>query len=537
MNDKKDYKRMKDIKIACIFDVFTYACFKDICNFIKIRPDNWKEIFEKENPDFFMIESVWKGNDGTWMSGRNLVRNENLKEVISWCNNHNIPTVFWNKEDPANFYEFIHVAKLFDYIFTSDENTIKEYKKYVNHDNIYPLMFAANPIIHNPIKIMDKRIEKCCFAGTFYRDEYKERGERIKLLLDLALKSSGVDIYDRTLNLGIDKYAFPDEYQPYVKGTLSQDEIKLANKGYKIMLNVNIVDDSPTMFARRVFESLASYTPIVSTESIGIKEVFKGIVVASDDENELYEEMIKLNNEEYYNKKALQGMRLVLNNHTSTSRMVYILDKLNIDYYDIIPDVALVIEITNKEEYILAKSVFERQIYRDKKLFIIVKDESLNIEIEEHEKNIYTIKKDTLDNKEEFIKLLNCDYVAVINLKNYYGSYYINDLINATLYTDAQIIGKKSFFNYSKYKLINKDNLSIKNENKEFQYVNILDLDKSIFRIDILRDNNIKSIEEVIKNNEIDLFRFGYRYLSVDKYNFIEDGYGVDKKIREKIDI
>lgn len=535
--DRKGYKTMKDIKIACIFDVFTYACFKDICNFIKIRPDNWKEVFEKENPDFFMIESVWKGNDGTWMSGRNLVRNEDLKEVILWCNNHNIPTVFWNKEDPANFNEFIHVAKLFDYIFTSDENTVKEYKKYVNHDNIYPLMFAANPIIHNPIKIIDKRIEKCCFAGTFYRDEYKERGERIKLLLDASLKSWGVDIYDRTLNLGIDKYAFPDEYKQYVKGTLTQDEIQLANKGYKVMLNVNIVDDSPTMFARRVFEGLASYTPVVSTKSIGVKEVFEGLVVASDDEKELYEEMVKLNEKEYYEKKALQGMRLVLNNHTSTNRMVYILEKLNIKYYHTIPDVALICEVYNKEGYIKAKSIFERQIYRDKKLFIIIKDENINIEIDEQNKNIYRVNKNVLNNKDEFIKLLNCDYISVINLNNYYGAYYINDLINATLYSDAEIIGKKSFYSHCKYKLLNKDSISIQNENEDFQYVSSLDLDKSIFKTSILKDKNINSIEEIINGDKIDLFRFGCRYLSIDKFNFIENGSEVDEKIRRKIDI
>ena len=145
MSDDKstvyENKSMKDINIACIFDVFTYACFKDVCNFIKIKPDSWRETFEKKDIDFFMIESVWKGNDGTWISGRSLVNNKTLKEVIKYCNENKIPTVFLNKEDPANFKDFINVAKLFDYIFTSDVNMITEYEKYVDHKNIYPLMF------------------------------------------------------------------------------------------------------------------------------------------------------------------------------------------------------------------------------------------------------------------------------------------------------------------------------------------------------------------------------------------------------------
>lgn len=527
--------KLKNIKVACIFDIFTYEIFKDCCNLIKIYPETWKETLIEEKPNFLMVESAWEGNDSFWHN--QIVGNpsDTLIEVIEWCNKHDVPTVFWNKEDPSNFLDFINTVKLFDYIFTTDANKVDEYKKYVSHNNIYTLMFSANPKIHNPIKIVDERINKCCFAGTYYQRLFPRRRERLELLMDLAIKDLGLDIYDRNLNLNMVNYTFPEKYTKYIKGTLNKDEIQLANKGYRIMLNVNIVDNSPTMFARRIFEGLASYTPVVSTDSSGVKEVFKGIVVASDDENVIHDEMVKLNNQEYYETKALQGMRLVLDDHIAINRMVYILSKLNIPHNDIVPDVALVAEVNNEFDYINAKKIFERQKYRDKKLFVVINNEELYKSINKCE-NIIMLNKNILKDKYKFLQLINSEYVAFINTKNYYGEYYIKDMINATLYTDAKIIGKKCFYS-CKYKFINQGILSINNESQEFEYVDSLDLDKCIIKIEVLKDPNIKNIEEIMVKNTVDLFKFGYRYLSIDKFNFIKYGANLDDKCIKKVNI
>ena len=47
----------------------------------------------------------------------------------------------------------------------------------------------------------------------------------------------------------------------------------MAYRAYKIFLNVNSVHESPTMFSRRVFELLSSYTNVLSTPSVGITEI------------------------------------------------------------------------------------------------------------------------------------------------------------------------------------------------------------------------------------------------------------------------
>lgn len=40
-----------------------------------------------------------------------------LRELINWCRENKIPTIFWNKEDPIHFEKFIETASMFDHIF------------------------------------------------------------------------------------------------------------------------------------------------------------------------------------------------------------------------------------------------------------------------------------------------------------------------------------------------------------------------------------------------------------------------------------
>ncbi|WP_139019775.1 glycosyltransferase, partial [Bacillus wiedmannii] len=87
-------------------------------------------------------------------------------------------------------------------------------------------------------------------------------------VLDKAAKY-GLEIFDRNYEKNkkglMPNHRFPERFDPYIKGSLKYYEIDKAYKGYKVMINVNTVKQSPTMFSRRVFEGLACGTPVVST--------------------------------------------------------------------------------------------------------------------------------------------------------------------------------------------------------------------------------------------------------------------------------
>ena len=175
-------------------------------------------------------------------------------KYYSYCKSNEITTIFWNKEDPVNYESFIDVAKYFDFIFTSDENIIDRYVEDTGNSNVFALPFAAQPIIHNPIRNSLPEHD-VCFAGSWYIRDHGNRKRDTKLLVDAA-SDFDLHIYDRFYGTD-NRNKFPAEYDEFIQGSLSYNEVCMAYRAYKIFLNVNSVDDSPTMFSRRVFEILA----------------------------------------------------------------------------------------------------------------------------------------------------------------------------------------------------------------------------------------------------------------------------------------
>ncbi len=512
---------IKDLNIACIFDDFTTECYKDMVKLIKIKPDSWKIDLTLNKPHVFVVESAWHGNNSSWDEKIQYINEYNikeLKEVINWCREKDIPTVFWNKEDPIHFEQFISTAKLFDYVFTTDEGSIEKYIRELKHNNVYTLPFAAQPKIHNPIKIYDKRIEKAFFSGSYYTNKFPKRRTSLDNILKLAIENIGLDIYDRNYYLNSIQYRYPKYFKPYIKGYLSPNDLEKCNKGYKIMLNVNSVTDSQTMFSRRVFEGLACATPVVSSYSLGINNMFKDIVVASDDLDELKDEFIRLKNENYYDKKVVKGIREVLRKHTYKDRVVYMLDKIGISASDNKPSLSIISSIDSLDELEKVKIVYYSQTYYYKKLYLIIQNEKLHNFIKQNNKDNEII---LLDNKDKNINsIIESEYIGIMSVNNYYGKYYFEDLMNSTLYSDAEFIGKKSFFKVKQN--IDNNEIYVVNENMSFQYVDILDLDKCIFKSRVVKNQTINELIEYIEVNCIDKLKFGCRYLSIDKFNLIE---------------
>lgn len=526
---------IKKLKIACILDAFTMNCYDEICELIKVTPDTWKIDLEINKPNLLLVESAWYGNNNSW-ENKIQCKNENnltpLKDVIKWCKENKVPTVFWNKEDPVHYNHFIKSAQLFDYIFTTDELSIKKYKNDLNIEHVYALPFAAQPKIHNPIKIYDKRIEKACFAGSFYNNKYRERKESLENLLSVARDSIGLEIYDRNYNNPNIQYKFPKEFNDYIKGYLKPNELDKCNKGYKIMLNTNSITDSPTMFSRRVFEGLACGTPVVSSYSRGIKEIFKDLVVSSDDIKVLKEEILKLKEEAYYDKKVVLGIREVMKHHTYEQRLEFILEKIGMNLKGKEKKLCIISKINSIEEFNKIKLIYKKQTYNYKCLCIIVSSEELYKDIKYCSQDITLILTNINNCKANINDYVKCDYIGFLNPNNYYFENYFEDMLNATLYTDAEFIGKKSFF-----LACGKNNVNLINRGCEYQYVDILDLDKCIIKSKVINNESISEILQYLDINYIDKFKFGYRYFSVDKYNLLEQDYliDVDKRYLYKI--
>lgn len=290
---QRNGKKLSDIRMALIADEFTSSTLKREVITITPTPENWLQELASKDIDVLFVESAWAGNDNSWTRMVGYYEEDQhseLKKLISFCQSKEIPTIFWNKEDPVHFNRFQATAKLFDVVLTTDANCLEDYWKDrgVNLKALGSLPFWAQPEIHNPLASARKYSHSVAYGGSYYGARFAERSAELRSMLEGA-KGQGLTIYDRQADNAESPYRFPNNLESFVKGGLSYEDMVQAYKSHPVHINVNSVNNSPTMFSRRVFEISACGTPQISGKSFGVTWLFDGLipVVRSRQESEL----------------------------------------------------------------------------------------------------------------------------------------------------------------------------------------------------------------------------------------------------------
>ncbi|WP_213530865.1 CgeB family protein, partial [Paenibacillus cisolokensis] len=436
---KRPINRLKDLRIACIMDEFTFYSFEPECELLQVTPQNWNQEIENFQPDLFFLESAWKGINGLWNTKVAYLSDE-LIDLLSYCRKKEIPIVFWNKEDPVFFDTFINTAKHADYVFTTDIDCIRKYKTILQHQHVYLMPFAAQPRFHNPVENYNRE-DKICFAGAYYK-RYPDRAKDIKTFVDTLSDIKEIHIYDRNYYYNDPNYSFPRSFKRYIVGTLDVKEIDKAYKGYRYNINMNSVKNSQSMCARRVFELLASNCVILSNYSRAVRNLFGDLVVCTDDGKQLRHKLRLLDKDDYYLKYRLLGLRKVMNEHTCKDRLSFIVKKvfgITVDN-DSVP-VAIIAKAETISEINQVIANFRRQAYCNKKLFII---SGRKLDFKCNTGDIELINSIT---EQEVARIQNdFPYWSFFSNNDYYGAYYISDLVMAYKYSDYPVITKSSFF-------------------------------------------------------------------------------------------
>ena len=428
----KKVKNPKDIRVALISDQFTYDSFKYEFTPISLHPKTWKKEIKKGKPDLFLCESTWdghnyKGNTGPWrfkvIKYYNQEENrQTLLEIIEYCKEHNIPTVYWNKEDPPNYktdrWSAADTSKTFDYVFTSAVECIKHYKKDFNHPNVYPLMFAGQPRLFNPLNLSNETIEEVVFAGS-YNPRHKERVILMERIMDKIIEEwKNIRIYDRNYFKTWGK--FPEKYQQYILPPIPYDETPNLYKKMKWGLNFNTVTCSETMFARRVFELSLTNTLILTNYSKGVERIFGDNVFYFDKTDELPD----FNND--YEEKRLNNLYNVLENHTYAKRWREILDTIGFEYEERKEEITVIFKLNELDDLNNVESVIERFNnidYEDKILRILISssisDDNASIDIGQIKEKYPEIDKIYIekdgDYKKNIKKDIKTDYWIIIS--------------------------------------------------------------------------------------------------------------------------
>lgn len=499
---KLDVNCLTEVRVACIMDRFTLDSYKPECKLLELTPNNWENEINDFKPHLVFIESAWQGKDGSW--NRKIANGSNeYFNLASYCQDEEIPLIFWNKEDPVYTDTFMPIARMADAVFTTDIDCIKKYKQVLNHDRVYHLHFAAQPKIHNPIEKY-KRKDKFCFAGAYYHN-YPKRAEVFDKFTQIFIDKNGFDIYDRNYKNALPEHAFPKTYDPYILGKLDSSEIDVAYKGYNYGINMNSVSQSQTMFARRVFEMLASNTVTVGNYSRGVKNLFGDLTICTDDDKEM-EKKLQLFCEDKvnYRKYRLAGLRRVLQEHLYEDRLDYIINKVfNCSLKKVLPTAIVVTDADDKQLKRIIR-LFEKQSYNNKKLLIIS-------ETSKESGNIKYITK----SEAEKLKIKSFESNAVIvyfHPEDYYGPNYLTDIILTMRYNECNGIGKNRYFT-------NRANsISVTPDSKVYEEVECLNVRRSAFKVssEFWKDKNIV---DFVTTKEVEL---SYLF-AIDEFNYCEE--------------
>ncbi|MGP9736124.1 glycosyltransferase family protein [Brachybacterium sp. AOP42-C2-15] len=463
------------VRIAVILDDFSQRAWSYEFDTVPVTPATWREQLSASPVDLLLVESAWHGNADAWqyhLTGSK-APTAALQELVAHCRSAGIPTVFWNKEDPPHFDDFLDTARLFDHVFTTDITLLPRYRKELGHDSVAVLPFAAQPAVHNPIRPRHGHQERdVAFAGMYFAHKFPERREQMDMLLGGALDASaqmdtGLEIFSRFLG-DDERYQFPGELGDRVVGSLDYDRMLTAYKAYKVFLNVNSVVTSSSMCARRIFEISASGTPVVSAPSPAIGEFFSADEVpqAASREDAAHTVRALVRSPELRDRTVHRAQRRIWREHTYSHRARTVLEAAGLGARAGnsgrpggagLPSVS-VLAVTNRPGQLehLVEQV-ARQTGVERQLLLVTH----GFEAEKHvierarELGIASVKAMEAPAAwslgsclNEAVQHADGEVCSKMDDDDIYGEFYLHDLLRAREFSGAEVVGKHAHYMY-----------------------------------------------------------------------------------------
>ena len=457
-----------DVRVGVVLDEFSSAGFGLEWDCVQLSPKSWRDQLAEHDVDMVFVESAWSGDQGLWagkIASHDHSAYSPLRELTEWCRERSVPTAFWNKEDPPHYDDFLSAAKLFDFVFTSDANRLAEYVRDLGHDRVDVLPFAAQPVIHNPVRPKHGWHERdVAFGGMYFAAKYPERREQLDVLLKAADTASasmetGLEIFSRQMG-GDARYQFPAAYARRVVGALNYPEMLTAYKAYKTFLNVNSVVDSPTMCSRRIFEIIASGANVVTTPSAAIGTHFSADEIfsaATEEEAELLLRALH-RNPELGERQMHRGQRRIWREHTYRARSNQILaavaPKLPLEVRR--PTVSVLVSTMRpwQLEHVFQTVGSQRDV--DAELVLLTHGFTSDAATISHLKEQYGVAAVTLLTAGAEVTLGEClnlcvnaaagEVLTKLDDDDFYAADYLSDQLYALEFSSADIVGKQAHY-------------------------------------------------------------------------------------------
>lgn len=452
-----------DTRVGVILDEFSAQSFGFEWSTMELTRTDWSH--QLDGLDFVFVESAWNGNGGDWKFKLNGPSGpgSDVVELLTECRRRGVPTVFWNKEDPPHFEDFLPLAKLVDVVFTSDVRLVPDYRALLGHDRVAVLPFAAQPAIHNPSRpARNFAARDIAFAGMYFAHKYPERREQMDLLLGAAEKVSGrmqhgLEIFSRFLG-DDERYQFPGALADRVVGGLPYWNLLTAYKHFKVFLNVNSVVDSPSMCARRIFEISAAGTPVVTTPSTATREFFPIEEVPQPETTEEAEWTLRayVRSPELRDRSVHLAQRRIWAEHTYSHRAMTVMDSLGVEYEHPFPSTVSAVVSTNRPDRLgEVLTTHAAQNHSDKELVLVAHGFDAPADLRSRAQNLGIENLQIVEVGDDQplgvclnrgIAAASGDVIAKMDDDDVYGAHYLSDQLAALRYSAADLVGKQAHY-------------------------------------------------------------------------------------------
>jgi hypothetical protein len=226
-----------------------------------------------------------------------------------------------------------------------------------------------------------------------------------------------------------------------------------AYRDFRVMLNVNSVVDSSTMFARRVFEALACQSNVVSTGSEGLEQMLGDVVAVVTSEEQAREEIDGLlDNPLLRERRAHRAWRKVMREHTYARRLHTIAKTVGstIAGPRAMPMVSVVV-LPGTSGYLdgLVEAAMGQTYPHVELLIVHRRGEPLDRRLQPlagGARNGRRVPVADITNSEELIdaaaRHARGQLLTFLDSRDRYGSEFVWDLVSAREYCTAQVVGK-----------------------------------------------------------------------------------------------
>ncbi|MFD6444799.1 glycosyltransferase [Promicromonospora sp. NPDC060204] len=529
----------RDLRVGVILDDFSRLAFAPEWHQVALTPTTWQDELAS-GLDLLFVESAWNGNDGAWqyhLTGTSAPRPA-FAELVAACRAAGVPTVFWNKEDPVHFADFLDAARLFDRVYTTDVDRVPAYVEALGHDRVGVLEFAAQPAVHNPVRLHGRGPERdVAFAGMYFAHKYPERREQMDLLLGAALDVSprmrhGLEIFSRFRGKD-EKYQFPAPLDGRVVGSLDYDRMLTAYREYKVFLNVNSVVGSPSMCARRIFEITASGTPVVSTPSAAVGEYFPGdeVFVAETREAGAHAIRALVRSPELRDRAVHKGQRRIWREHTYAARSQKVLADVGLAGSAVVarPTVTALVSTNRPHQLDHVLGVLGAQEGVDLQVALLThgfEADDADLRTRAKEAGVGSLELLTATADVPLGTCLNLlldaadgDVVAKIDDDDLYGPQYLSDQLYALAYSGADVVGKQAHYMY----LEGPDATILRFAEREHRYTDFVMGPTIVARRDVAAAVRFKAVSRGEDSRFLKgVVRGGGTVFSADRFNFVQ---------------